>query len=149
MAEECKEYNSLKYRTLISTGNSIDIPSSVITEESLDNFLNLDIENNKKGVWSKLSKTEKYKRIKEYVDTKLSTTHQLDEQERSTAIKFFSVLLDRKKLSKNNELTYNKDNGCIEQISGLVFNVVTRKFLIIPEATNKTVKKVKSKGSAP
>jgi hypothetical protein len=141
--EECKEYNSLKYRTLISTGNSIDVPSSVITEESLDSFLNLDIENNKKGVWTKLSKTEKYKRIKEYVDSKLTTTHQLDEQERATAIKFFNVLLDRKKLSKNNELTYNKDNGCIEQISGLVFNAATRKFLIIPDASNKTVKKVK------
>ncbi len=143
MSEECKEYNSLKYRTLISTGNSIDVPSSVITEESLDSFLNLDIENNKKGVWSKLSKTEKYKRIKEYVETKLVATHQLDEQEKATAIKFFSVLLDRKKLSKNNELTYNKDNGCIEQISGLVFNSTTRKFLIIPEASNKTVKNVK------
>jgi hypothetical protein len=141
--EECKEYNSLKYRTLISTGNSIDIPSSVITEESLDNFLNLDIENNKKGVWSKLSKTEKYKRVKEYVDTKLTTTHQLDEPERSAAVKFFTLLLDRKKLSKNNELTYNKDNGCIEQVSGLVFNATSRRFLIIPEAPNKTVKKVK------
>ena len=143
MSEECKEYNTLKYRTLISTGNSIDIPSSVITEESLDTFLNQDMENNKKGVWSKLSKTEKYKRIKEYVDTKLTTTHQLDEQEKLAAIKFFSLLIDRKKLSKNNELSYNKDNGSIEQISGLVFNATTRKFLIIPEATNKTVKKVK------
>jgi hypothetical protein len=142
-SNECKEYNSLKYRTLISTGNSIDVPSSIITEEGLDSFLNLDIENNKKGVWSKLSKTEKYKRIKEYVETKLTTTHQLDEPEQLAAIKFFSVLLDRKKLSKNNELVYNKDNGCIEQISGLVFNSTSRKFLIIPEANNKTIKKVK------
>jgi hypothetical protein len=140
--EECKEYNSLKYRTLISTGNSIDVPPSVITEEGLDNFLNMDIENNKKGVWNKLSKTEKYKRIKDYVETKLTTLYQLDELEKNAAIKFFSVLLDRKKLSKNNELSYNKDNGCIEQISGLVFNATTRKFLIIPDASNKTVKKV-------
>lgn len=145
-SEECKEYNSLKYRTMISTGNSIDAPPSVITEEGLDNFLNMDIENNKKGVWNKLSKTEKCKRIKEFVDLKLTTTHQLDEADRATAIKFFNVLLDRKKLSKNNELSYNKDNGgCIEQISGLIFNVVTRKFLIVPEVSNKTVKKLKKK----
>ena len=143
MAEECKEYNSLKYRTLISTGNSIDIPTSVITEEGLDTFLSLDIENNKKGVWSKLSKTEKYKRIKEYVENQLTTTYQLDDHEKLIAIKFFSVLLDRKKLSKNNELTYNKDNGCIEQIAGLVFNATSRKFLIIPDASNKTIKKAK------
>lgn len=142
-SEECKEYNSLKYRTLISTGNNLDVSPSVITEEGLDNFLNLDIENNKKGVWNKLSKTEKYKRIKEYVDTKLTATYQLDETERLVAIKFFNVLLDRKKLSKNNELSYNKDNGCIEQISGLVFNSTTRKFLIVSESVNKTIKKVK------
>ena len=70
----------------------------------------------------------------------------MDEADRATAIKFFNVLLDRKKLSKNNELSYNKDNGgCIEQISGLIFNVVTRKFLIVPEVSNKTVKKLKKK----
>lgn len=145
-SEECKEYNSLKYRTMISTGNSIDAPPSVITEEGLDNFLNMDIENNKKGVWNKLSKTEKYKRIKEFVDLKLTTTHQLNETDRTTAIKFFNVLLERKKLSKNNELSYNKDNGgSIEQVSGLVFNVITRKFLIVPEVSNKTVKNLKKK----
>jgi len=141
--DECKEYNSLKYRTLISTGNVIDSTNYITTEDSLECFLNKDMENNKKEVWNKLSKTEKYKRIKEYVDTKLSITHQLDENDKTTAIKFFTVLLDRKKLSKNNELTYNKDSGCIEQISGLVFNSITRKFLIIPDTTNKTVKRVK------
>jgi hypothetical protein len=141
-SKECKEYNSLKYRTLISTGNNIEITQSVITEEGLDTFLCDDIETNKKGVWSKLSKTEKYKRIKDYVQTKLTTTYSLDENEQNIAIKFFSVLLDRKKLSKNNELTYNRDEGYIEQISGLVFNPVTRKFLITSDV-NKTVKKTK------
>jgi hypothetical protein len=141
--EECKEYNSLKYRTLISTGNSIDISPTVMTEENLDSFLNNDIEINKKGVWSKLSKTEKYKRIKEYVDVNLTDTHKLDESEKIVALKFFNVLIERKKLSKNHEITYNKDNGCIEQITGLVFNPTTRKFLIIHDTANKTIKKVK------
>jgi len=141
--EECKEYNSLKYRTLISTGNSIDISPTVMTEENLDSFLNNDIEINKKGVWSKLSKTEKYKRIKEYVEVNLTDTHKLDESEKIVALKFFNVLIDRKKLSKNNEITYNKDNGCIEQITGLVFNSTTRKFLIIHDTSNKTIKNVK------
>ena len=29
-------------------------------------FLNMDIENNKRGIWSKLTKTEKTKKIKEF-----------------------------------------------------------------------------------
>lgn len=146
ISKECKEYNSLKYRTLISTGNNIEITQSVITEEGLDTFLCDDIETNKKGVWAKLSKTEKYKRIKDYVQTKLAVTYTLDEAEQNVAIKFFSVLLDRKKLSKNNELTYNREEGYIEQISGLVFNPTTRKFLITSD-TNKTVKKTKKTSS--
>ena len=41
MAEQCKEFNSLKYRTLISTGTNIE--STVDTsEEAINNFLNED-----------------------------------------------------------------------------------------------------------
>ena len=100
--DECKEYNSLKYRTMISTGENIDTFSDS-TEETLNQFLNLDIENNKKGVWSKLSKTEKIKKIKSYVKDTLTKTHSLNEEEVSTAIRFFILMIERKKLSKNNE----------------------------------------------
>lgn len=128
--DECKEYNSLKYRTLISTGANIDtFPDA--TEETLNKFLNMDIENNKKAVWSKLSKTEKLKKIKKYVKETLVAKHNLNEDESNTAIRFFTLMIDRKKLSKNNELSYNQDNGNIDQIGGLLFNTDTRKFNII------------------
>ena len=128
-SQECKEYNSLKYRTMISTGTNIDTkPDS--TEEILNNFLNMDIEQNKKGVWSKLSKTEKLKKIKTYVKDILIPEYNLTEGESSTALRFFTLMLERKKLSKNNELSYNQEDGFIEQVGGLVFNVDTRKFVI-------------------
>ena len=42
MNEECKEFNNLKYRTLISTGTNIE--STIDTsEEAINNFLNMDI----------------------------------------------------------------------------------------------------------
>lgn len=141
--DECKEYNSLKYRTLISTGANIDtFPDA--TEETLNKFLNMDIENNKKAVWSKLSKTEKLKKIKKYVKETLVTKHNLNEDESNTAIRFFTLMIDRKKLSKNNELSYNQDNGNIDQIGGLLFNTDTRKFNIILEQTQskKKTKKI-------
>ena len=51
--------------------------------------------------------------------------------------------MERKKLSKNNELTYNQDDGFIEQIIGLQFNVETRKFTINPDtSTRKKTKKL-------
>ena len=141
--DECKEYNSLKYRTMISTGENIDTFSDA-TEESLNQFLNLDIENNKKGVWSKLSKTEKIKKIKSYVKDTLTKTHSLNEEEATTAIRFFILMIERKKLSKNNELSYNQENGNIDQIGGLLFNTESRKFTITiePAQSKKKTKKI-------
>jgi acetylglutamate synthase len=142
MTEQCKEFNSLKYRTLISTGTNIE--STVDTsEEAINNFLNMDIENNKKGIWSKLTKTEKTKKIKNYVNNVLKPEYNLTEEEMATATRFFTITMERKKLSKNNELTYNQDEGLIEQIGGLNFNMDTRRFTISAElSTRKKTKKI-------
>jgi hypothetical protein len=141
---DCKEYNSLKYKTMIMTGTNIE--SSLDTnEEKINMFLSMDMEKNKKGVWSKLSKTEKVKKIKNYIKTTLLNEHNLTESEVLNATKFFSLLMDRKKLSKNNELIYNQEGGLIESIEGLIFNPETRKFTINcdkPAAKKKTVKNV-------
>jgi hypothetical protein len=142
MTEQCKEFNSLKYRTLISTGTNIE--STVDTsEEAINNFLNMDIENNKRGIWSKLTKTEKTKKIKNYVNNVLKPEYNLTEEEMATATRFFTITMERKKLSKNNELTYNQDEGLIEQIGGLNFNTDTRRFTINAELSNrKKTKKI-------
>ena len=141
---DCKEYNSLKYKTMIMTGTNIE--SSLDTnEEKINMFLSMDMEKNKKGVWSKLSKTEKVKKIKNYIKTTLLKEHNLTDGEVLNATKFFSLLMDRKKLSKNNELIYNQEGGLIESIEGLIFNPETRKFTINcdkPAAKKKTVKNV-------
>ena len=141
---DCKEYNSLKYKTMIMTGTNIE-PTMDTNEEKINMFLSMDMEKNKKGVWSKLSKTEKVKKIKNYIKTTLLKEHNLTESEIVTANKFFSLLMDRKKLSKNNELIYNQEGGLIEGIEGLTFNVETRKFTINcdkPASKKRTVKNV-------
>jgi hypothetical protein len=145
-APSCKEYNSLKYRSMILKGSNIESTTQTLTENKLDDFLNRDIELNRKNIWTKLSKTEKYKRIKEYIDNKLTSQYQLDANDKIGALKFFNLLLERKKLSKTNELTYNKEDHFIEQITGLIFNPTTRKFSIVNDIkTNKTTKKKPSK----
>lgn len=141
---ECKEYNSLKYKTMIMTGTNIE-PTLDTNEEKINMFLSMDMEKNKKGVWSKLSKTEKVKKIKNYIKTTLLKEYNLTESEVLNANKFFSLLMDRKKLSKNNELLYNQEIGLIESIEGLTFNPETRKFTINcdkPVTKKKTVKNV-------
>lgn len=140
---DCKEYNSLKYKTMIMTGTNIE-PSIDSNEEKINNFLNMDIEKNKKGVWSKLSKTEKIKKIKNYIKNVLIKEYELTDAEVLNANKFFSLWMDKKKLSKNNELSYNQEVGLIESIEGLSFNVETRKFTINCEKSTPKKKTVKN-----
>jgi hypothetical protein len=76
------------------------------------------------------------------VETNLSPLYTLNECEKSTALKFCIMLLDSRKLSKTNDITYNKEERIIERISGPVFNTSTRKFMINLEK-QKTTKKNK------
>jgi len=142
MTDSCKEYNSLKYRTMILTGSPLDM-NSESSEECIDAFLKKDIEKNKKGAWNKLTRTEKHRRLAEFVETNLTPQYQLDEPERGTALKFCILLLDNRKLSKTNDLTYNREDRIIERISGLVFNPVTRKFMMNLEKQKVTKKNKK------
>ena len=83
------------------------------------------------------------KKIKNYINDTLKNEYTLNDDEISTATRFFTFIMERKKLSKNNELTYNQDDGFIEQIIGLQFNVDTRKFTINPDtSTRKKTKKI-------
>jgi len=141
MTDECKEYNSLKYRTMILTGSPLDVKSEA-SEEFIHTFLSNDIENNRKGVWNKLSRTEKHRRIADFVDQNLTPLYSLDLSEKSMAQKFCIMLLDSRKLSKTNDITYNKEERMIERISGLVFNPLSRKFMINLDK-QKTTKKNK------
>jgi len=134
---ECKEFNNLKYRTMINTGTNLE--NNIDTsEDAINNFLNIDIENNKKGIWSKLTKTEKIKKIKQYINEKLKPEYNLTDEEIVYTVKVFSIMIDRKKLSKNNELIYNQEIGFIEQIGGLTFNIETRKFNINEDVAKKS-----------
>lgn len=127
---------------MINIGTNLDNTTDT-SEDTINNFLNMDIENNKKGIWSKLTKTEKIKKIKQYVNDILKPEYTLTDDEINLTIKLFNVMIERKKLSKNNELTYNQENGFIEQIGGLTFNTETRRFNINIDNKNSKTKKNK------
>jgi hypothetical protein len=129
-------YNTMKYRSFLNQNGR-----ETATEEVMNQFLNMDIERNRRGNWSKLSKTEKCKHIKDYIDNILTKQYNLSEEDQQTAFKFFTLLIDKKKLSKNTELNYNKEDGFIEHVVGLIFNPASRKFAISADTKVKTVKR--------
>lgn len=158
--KECKEYNTLKYKTMIMTGQNIDKPIDNETNvNDLDAYLVQEMNENKKQPWNKLSKTDKIKKIKHYIQTILIEKHHLSEEERHNAQKYIMNLIDRKKLSKNSELDYDEESGIVSNIHIIMFNSSTRHFTLNKDfktnskkkhnapkanAKTKTIKKIKS-----
>ena len=141
--KECKEYNALKYKTMILTGtNNFDNKIDNETNETkLDNFLLKEKKINKSQSWNKITKTDKIKKIKNFINNNLKDKYNLTEEELVYTNLFILKLLDRKRLTKNNEITYSVENGEIENINILLFNRDNRKFTLNSEKP-KILKKI-------
>ena len=148
-SDQCKEYNTLKYKTMIMTGNNIDINIENETDsDKLNNFLEDDIQRNRKEIWSKLTKTEKMKKIMNYINNDLKPKFELTENEVLETKKFMSMLIDRKKLSKNNDISYDRNTGIINSIDLILFNNVKRKFVVNKDYTPKNNSKKSLSGKS-
>lgn len=145
--KECKEYNSLKYRTMIMTGKDIDQKlHHESSQQELDKFLLKEQTANEKQSWNKLSKTERLKKIDIFIENNLSKEYSLNSCELNDLNVFISKLLERKKLLKTSELTYNEETGMIEDIPALLFNSKARRFTLnknLPFINKKTQRKTK------
>ena len=151
----CKDYNTLKYKTMIATGNNIDKKiENEANEETVHSFLMNEMKEHKKQPWNKLTKTDKLKKINHYIQTMIKNEYNLSPIECKQTQKFMISLIDRKKLVKNSDLIYNEQSGYIEKIHIILFNSNTRKFTLnkdfnssIKKKNNiqktKTVKKIK------
>ena len=144
--QECKEYNALKYKTMILTGNNIEKKiDNETNEDTINNFLINEMKENKKQSWNKLSKTEKIKKLNHYINNNLSEKYNLSEIEKSNTKRFILGLLDRKKLTKNNDIEYDSESGNIINIALLLFNTNNRKFTLNKELNQKKTKTIKKK----
>lgn len=142
----CKEYNALKYKTMIMTGNNLE--NKIDNEknvEIIDQFLMNEMKQNKKQSWNKLSKTEKLNKLNQYLSNNLCKTYSLSENEKMNTKKYIISLLDRKKLTKNSEIDYDETTGNINNIGSLEFNSTSRKFTLNKELNNSKKKVTKTK----
>lgn len=135
----CKEYNSLKYKTMIMTGNNLENKEKTHESKDLDNFLFTEMLNHKKQSWSKLTKTDRIKKIKDYMNNTIKDNYNLNETEYRTNLNYLLNLIDRKKINKSNEIFYDDNEGKILEINAVIFNDEKRKFTL-----NKNIKKTDS-----
>ena len=145
---------------MIMTGQNIDTKiDNETTMDDLNTYLMKEMNENKKQSWNKLTKTEKIKKLKSYIQDTLIHKHGLTNEERQKVHLYIFTLLDRKRLSKNSEIDYDEESGMIQNIPVISFNESTRHFTLnkelkssvkkknVPTQKSKTIKKVKEEES--
>lgn len=106
-ANNCKELQNIAYKTKRFNGTEI-VPLIVNTNNStLSNFLNNETIANEKENWCKLDKTQKVKKLANYVEL-LEKKYVLSDEESNKCKSYLIKCLERKALSKAKDVNYDK-----------------------------------------
>jgi hypothetical protein len=112
--------------------------------EKINSLLKQETVLNEKMSWSKLDKTIKYVKIKEYI-LNLKEKHTLTQTEIEKTNAEMLIYLNKKKLYKVKDVDYNIDSGQIVNIQSLVFNKNTRRFTLKNDRRVSTLKSLAPK----
>jgi hypothetical protein len=140
-SNNCKELQNIAYKTKRFNGTEI-VPQIVNTNNStLSNFLNNETIANEKENWCKLDKTQKVKKLINYVQL-LENKYNLVSEESNKCKSYLIKCLERKALSKAKDVIYDKVSGAIVDIPHLLFDTISRNFML--KKDDKHVSTVKS-----
>lgn len=130
MSEECHELKNIKYKTMLLTGKNNDLVSKGSQDlNSLELFLEKEKFMNVKEPWNKLDKCIKLEKINDYIKT-LKDKHNLTNEEIQSLKEYLVGCIDKKTLSRNKDVEYEKESGKLNSIPQLHFNNSTRKFTL-------------------
>jgi hypothetical protein len=140
-SNNCKELQNIAYKTKRFNGTEI-VPLIVNTNNNtLSNFLNNETIANEKENWCKLDKTQKVKKLINYVAV-LEKKNNLTCEETNKCKSYLIKCLERKALNKAKDVNYDKSDGIIIDIPHLLFDITTRNFIL--KKDDKHVSTVKS-----
>ena len=114
MSEECQELKNIKYQTMLLNSNS-KIVSNKKNSDNLNEILQKETDSNRKKPWSKLGRSTKIQKFKEFVED-YSEEHSLTDNEKAQLVSYLSKSLDRKKLQRVKDLTYDTKTQKIKAI---------------------------------
>jgi hypothetical protein len=130
-SDNCQELKNIAYKTMLLNGNDINPKyENHNNNDKISKYLETDITSNKNETWVKLDKTQKIKRLDLYASTILKDKYELSNDEVDSAKKYLHKCIERKNLSKSKEVNYNKEESIINNIPYLIFNEITRIFLL-------------------
>lgn len=118
------DFNKIHYlkqnNLVVNSNNEINIDDFLLNEQKI----------NKNSTWAKLNKMHKVNKLNYFVNEKLSETYQLNDFEIQEVKDYLKQRLERKKLTNNKEVLYDKDKQLITELPGFNFNKQTRKFTL-------------------
>jgi hypothetical protein len=128
MSEVCQELQNIKYQTMLLNHNS-KIYENKPKVDDIELFLQKEKASNKEKPWSKLSKASKLIKINEYAKIYSKDKNLNDEQVKELLI-YLKRCLDRKKLQRQKDVTYDMETNKIKTINGLFYNKTSNKFTL-------------------
>lgn len=143
--DDCKELKNIKFQTMMSSSNTTETDTKK-SKTDVDKLLKEESDKNKKEQWSKLDKTDKIKKVNEYISKTLKEEMQLSNSEIGDLKKYMTNCIDKKRL-KNTDIQYDKESGLIKKIPSLVCNKLNRRFTLKREKKISTLKSLAPKKS--
>ena len=134
------ELKNIKYQTMLLNNNSkiFETKPNIL---NIAQFLDNEKQINKNKPWSKLNKGTKIKLVTKYAEEYQEKNKITDEQKKNL-IDYLKLCLERRKLNKKQDLTYDKENFKIVIIQNLVYNKVKNRFTL--KKSDKRVSSLKS-----
>jgi hypothetical protein len=129
IADECIELKNIKYKTMLLNGAPIKETKSINDLSNLELFLEEENINNQNEPWTKLNKTQKTKKILDFIETYVKK-QKYDETECAQLTLFLKDCLEKKRLSRVKDVIYDKTTGEITSIPGIVYNKSTNHFTL-------------------
>jgi hypothetical protein len=115
-----------KYKNILNTQQ---IETEISDYKSIDDLLEKEKQHNKTEIWIKLDKTIKIQKLHQFAE-KYGKDHLLPMKDIKSLKTFFVSCLEKNKLNKTKDVSYNKENGEITSIPSLHFNQTNRNFTL-------------------
>ena len=126
---------------MLLNGKPIKETKSANDLSNLEEFLENEKNNNQNEPWCKLNKTIKLKKFIEYAQI-YKEKNLLDDGEELALELFFRECLEKKKLYRVKDVSYNKETGIILDIPSLVYAKNNKRFTL--KNTDKRASTLKS-----
>ena len=97
--------------------------------KALDDMLEKEKNSNLSDSWNKLNKTIKLQKLHQFAET-YGNTNKLPQKDIKSLKLYFNDCLDKNKLQRSKDLTYDKEKGIVTAVPGLTFNSTSRAFTI-------------------